>query len=157
MAKALRILKIDKKEDEKSLRTPSVPVKPEEFGTKELRTFLKDLLLTAKESEEPAGGLAAPQVGVNKRIFYILDYDTEEWKVFINPEVEPIGFFKTKGEESCLSIPNREEEILRYKKVKIKYQDEKGNWHTEKYSDLNAITIQHETDHLDGILFIDRI
>ncbi len=157
MAKALRILKIDKKEDEVSLRTPSVPVKEEEFNFKEFQEFLDDLLLTAQKSEEPAGGIASPQVGVNKRIFYILDYDTDEWKLFINPTVEPIGFVKSKEMESCLSVPNREEKVLRYRRVKIKYQDKKGQWHTEKYSDFNAITIQHENDHLDGVLFIDRI
>ena len=157
MAKALRILKTDKIEDEKSLRTPSSPVTDEDFGSKEFKNLLENLLLTAKKSEEPAGGIASPQVGVNKRIFYILDYDTNEWKLFINPEVEPIGFIKSKMEESCLSVPNREEKVLRYKKIKIKYQDKNGNWHTEKYKDLNAITIQHEIDHLDGILFIDRI
>jgi len=157
MAKARRILKIDNKEDEKSLRTPSLPVEKEEFKSKEFRTLLKDLLFTAKESEEPAGGIASAQVGVNKRLFYLLDYDTEVWKLFINPEVEPIGFMKSKIEESCLSVPNREEKVLRYKKVKIRYQDENGEWHTEKYKDLNAITIQHENDHLDGVLFIDKI
>ncbi len=157
MAKALRILKIDKKIDEDSLRTPSIPVGQEEFNSSGLKKFLSDLLQTAKESEEPAGGLASPQVGLNKRIFYILDYDTDEWKLFINPEVEPIGFLKSMGEESCLSVPNREEKVLRYKKVRVRYQDQEGNWHIEKYNDLNAITIQHEIDHLDGILFIDRI
>lgn len=157
MAKALRILKIDKKEDEKSLRTPSVSVNEEDFNSKEFELFLDDLLLTAKQSEEPAGGIASPQVGVNKRLFYILDYDTDEWKLFINPQIEPVGFMKSKTEESCLSVPNREEKVLRYKKVKIKYQDKNGEWHTEKYNDLNAITIQHENDHLDGVLFIDRI
>ncbi len=157
MAKALRILKIDSKEDEKFLRTPSVPVEEKEFGTKEFNSFLEDLLLTAKKSEEPAGGIASPQVGIAKRLFYILDYDTDVWKLFINPEIEPIGFVKSKMEESCLSIPNREEKVLRYNKVKIKFQDKDGQWHTEKYNGLNAITIQHELDHLDGILFIDRV
>lgn len=157
MAKALRILKIDKDDDEKSLRTPSTIVKEEEFDSKEFKTLLDDLLLTAKLSEEPAGGIASPQVGINKRVFYILDYDTNEWKLFINPQMEPIGFIKSSTEESCLSVPNREEKVLRYKKIKIKYQDKNAKWHTEKYSDLNAITIQHENDHLDGVLFIDRV
>lgn len=157
MAKALRILKIDKDDDEKSLRTPSTIVKEEEFDSKEFKTLLDDLLLTAKLSEEPAGGIASPQVGINKRVFYILDYDTNEWKLFINPQMEPIGFIKSSTEESCLSVPNREEKVLRYKKIKIKYQDKNGKWYTEKYSDLNAITIQHENDHLDGVLFIDRV
>ncbi len=157
MAKALRILTIENKEDEKILRKKSSPVQMEEFKTKELEEFLDNLLETAKQSEEPAGGIAASQVGVNKNIFYLLNYDTNEWELFINPTVEPEGFTKTSIEESCLSVPGREEKVLRYKKVKVKYQDREGNKQTKKYSDLNAITIQHEKDHLEGILFIDRI
>jgi len=157
MAKALRILTIENKDDEKILRKKSTPVQTKEFKTKELDEFLDNLLETAKQSKEPAGGIAANQVGVNKNIFYLLNYDTNEWELFINPTVEPEGFAKTSIEESCLSVPGREEEVLRYKKVKVKYQDREGNKQTKKYSDLNAITIQHEKDHLEGILFIDRI
>jgi len=157
MSKTLRILTIEDKQDEKILRTKSSPVKEDEFNTKIFNEFLDNLLKTAKESKEPAGGIAANQVGINKNVFYILNYDTDKWELFINPIVDPEGFAKTSIEESCLSVPNREEKILRYKKVKITYQDRHGEKKTKKYSDLNAVTIQHEKDHLDGILFIDRI
>jgi len=155
--KPLRILTIEDKKEEAILRQKSLAVKPEELSKKDLKDFLDALLHSAKNSEEPAGGIAAPQVGVHKRIFYILNYDTNRWELFINPIVEPEGFTKMSIEESCLSVPNREEKVLRYKKVKITYQDREGNKQVKKYSDLNAITIQHEKDHLDGILFIDRI
>lgn len=157
MSKPLRILTIDNKKDEGVLRTPSEDVALEEIGSTDFEVFLEKLLLTAKLSEEPAGGIAAPQVGVNKNIFFLLNYDTNEWEVFINPEVEPVGFVKTSIEESCLSVPNVEEEVQRYKNIRIKYLDRDGKKHTRKYKDLNAVTIQHEKDHLDGILFIDRI
>ena len=157
MAKVLRILTIEDKKDEEILRRKSLPVKEEEFNTKEFNEFLDNLLETAKQSSEPAGGIAANQVGVNKNVFYLLNYDTNIWELFINPTVEPDGFTKMSIEESCLSVPNREEKVLRYKKIKITYQDREGNKQVKKYSDLNAITIQHEKDHLDGILFIDRI
>lgn len=157
MANALRILTIEDKKDEEILRKKSSPVKKAEFNTEKLNIFLDDLLETAKQSKEPAGGIAASQVGVNKNIFYLLNYDTDEWELFINPTINPQGFSKTSIEESCLSVPNREEKVLRYKKVKIAYQDRDGEKKIKKYSDLNAITIQHEKDHLDGILFIDRI
>lgn len=157
MAKVLRILTIEDKKDEEILRRKSLPVKEEEFNTKEFNEFLNNLLETAKQSSEPAGGIAANQVGVNKNVFYLLNYDTNRWELFINPIVEPEGFTKMSIEESCLSVPNREEKVLRYKKVKITYQDREGNKQTKKFNDLNAITVQHEKDHLDGILFIDRI
>ena len=157
MAKELKILTIDNKEEEKILRTKSSPVGQDEFGKKELIDFSEDLLETAKRSQEPAGGIAAPQVGKNKNIFFLLNYDTDEWEIFINPIVQPLGYSKTSVEESCLSVPNREEKVLRYKKIKITFQDLEGKKHVKKFSDLNAITIQHEKDHLEGILFIDRI
>ncbi|MGI6443763.1 MAG: peptide deformylase [Candidatus Dojkabacteria bacterium] len=157
MSKPLRILTIDNKKDEEVLRTPSKDVALEEIGSTDFEVFLEKLLLTAKLSEEPAGGIAAPQVGVNKNIFFLLNYDTNEWEVFINPEVESVGFVKTSIEESCLSVPNVEAEVQRYKNIRIKYLDRDGKKYTRKYKDLNAVTIQHEKDHLDGILFIDRI
>jgi len=161
MSKHLKIYTIDNKEEEKILRTKSIPVSEEQLKDSTFKEFLKDLLYTAQHSEEkgnyPAGGIAATQTGKNLRAFYILNYDTEKWQLFINPEVEPLGFKKIFSTEACLSVPNREEEVMRYRRVKVKYQDLEGNWKTEKFKNFNAITVQHEKDHLDGILFIDRI
>lgn len=161
MSKQLKIYTIANKKEEKILRKKSLPVTKDEFKQTEFKKFLKNLLYTAQHSEEqdnvPAGGIAAPQVGENLRVFYILNSDTDEWQVFINPEVQPLGFTKIYSLEGCLSVPDREEEIMRYKKIKVKYQDADGKWEIEKFKNFNAIAIQHELDHLDGILFIDRI
>lgn len=159
MEKQLKIYTIENKQDEEILRKRSSEV--ENIDSPEFQSFLDNLLFTAQNSEEqvgvPSGGIAAPQVGENKRVFFIFDYETEEWQEFINPEITPIGFTKTKTKEGCLSVPNIEGDVLRYKKIKIKYQDREGNWKTSKYKDLNAVTIQHENDHLDGVLFIDKM
>jgi peptide deformylase len=161
MSKQLKIYTITDKKEEEVLRQKSSPVQEDQMKTSEFKEFLKDLLYTAQHSEEqgnvPAGGISAPQVGRNIRVSYILNYTTNQWQLFINPEVEPNGFAKISTIEGCLSVPNREEEVMRYKKVKVKYQDEDGNWKTKKFKDYNAVTIQHELDHLDGILFIDKI
>jgi peptide deformylase len=161
MAKQLKIYTIEDKKEEDFLRQKSLPVKNDEFKLKSFQQFLEDLLFTAQHSEEqgnvPAGGIAAPQVGVNKRIFYTLNYDTDKWQLFINPEITPLGYTKTVTREGCLSVPGKEEDVMRYQKIKIKYQDKDGNYKSGKYKDLNAVSIQHELDHLDGILFIDRI
>ena len=161
MSKQLKIYTIADKEEEELLRTKSLPITNERMKDPKFKEFLQNLLYTAQHSEEqdnvPAGGIAAPQVGENLRVFYILNVDTNKWQVFINPEVQPLGFTKTYSLEGCLSVPDREEEVMRYKKTKIKYQDIDGEWKTEKFKNVNAIAIQHELDHLDGILFIDRI
>jgi len=161
MAKALDILTIVNKSEEAILRQKSLLVSQDELKSDELHQFLGDLLFTAQHSEDqgnvPAGGIAAAQVGKNKRIFYSLNYDTNEWELFINPSIEPQGFLKITGEEGCLSVPKIIGNVSRYFKIKIKYQDLDGNWITKKYHDINATSIQHEMDHLEGILFIDRM
>jgi peptide deformylase len=161
MAKALNILTIANKEEEKKLRTKSLVISSQELQTQEFKNFFDDLLYTAQHSEEqgnvPAGGIAAIQVGQNKRVFYSLNYDTNKWELFINPTVEPHGFLKLNGEEGCLSVPKIVGNVSRYYKIKVKYQNLDGKWITKKYEDINAASIQHEMDHLEGILFIDRI
>jgi len=161
MAKALNILTTKDQKEESILRGKSLLITPDELKSKEFKEFLEDLLYTAQHSEEqgnvPAGGIAAIQVGKNKRVFYSLNYDTELWELFINPTVEPHGFLKVNGEEGCLSIPNFTGNVSRYFKIKVRYQDLDGNWITKKYNDINAASIQHEFDHLDGILFTDRM
>jgi len=161
MAKALNILTTRDSKEEAILRGKSLLVTPDELKSSEFKEFLEDLLYTAEHSEDqgnvPAGGIAAIQVGKNKRVFYSLNYDTNKWELFINPTVEPHGFLKVNGEEGCLSIPNLTGNVSRYYKIKVRYQDLEGNWITKKYNDINAASIQHEFDHLEGILFTDRM
>ncbi len=156
MAKVLKILTTKDKEEEKLLREISTPVTSEDIKSKAFKNFIENLLETAKQSKIPACGIAAPQVGEYKRLFYILNYDTDKWELLINPEIEPMGFAKTQIKEACLSVPEIEKEVLRYRNIKVKFQDAQGNWQTKKYNDYNAITVQHENDHLNGILFVDK-
>lgn len=161
MAKSLKIYTIDNKKEEEFLRNKSLFVPKEEITTDEFKQFTEDLLHTALHSQEngnvEAGGIAAVQVGEHKRVFYSLNYDTDQWEIFINPEIEPAGFLKFTTEEGCLSVPNITGNVTRYYKIKIKYQDLSGKWITKRYKDINAISIQHEYDHLEGILFTDKM
>ncbi len=161
MPKALKIITIKDKDEEKLLRQKSNDVSAEEIGTPNFKEFLEDLLYTAQHSEEqgnvPAGGIAAVQVGEHKRVFFILNYDTNEWEIFINPQIEIEEFLKTTTKEGCLSVPDILGDVTRYLKVKVKYQDSDGEWKTKKYEGLNAVSIQHELDHLEGVLFIDKM
>lgn len=161
MGKALNIITTNNPQEESILRGKSLLITPDELKSKEFQEFLDNLLYTAQHSEEqgnvPAGGIAAIQVGQPKRVFYSLNYDTDQWELFINPTVEPHGFLKVNGEEGCLSVPNFTGNVSRYYKVKVRFEDLEGNWITKRYHDINAASIQHEFDHLDGILFTDRI
>ena len=117
-------------------------------------TLVKDMAETMYDAD--GVGLAAPQVGILKRIFVIDVYDEEGLRVFINPKI-----LETSGEdletEGCLSLPGKQGEVLRPKKVKVKAFNIKGEEFTLEAEGLLARAICHENDHLDGVLFIDHL
>lgn len=117
-------------------------------------TLIEDMIDTMYE--EDGVGLAAPQVGILKRIFVIDVYDGEGARVFINPEIlETSG--SQYGEEGCLSVPGEFEDVERANHVKIKALNEKGEEFILEGEELLARAILHENDHLNGILFIDKV
>jgi peptide deformylase len=104
-------------------------------------------------------GLAAPQISISKRITVIdvsFKKNPKDKLVLINPEiVERRG--KQNEEEGCLSLPDIREKVTRAEWVKVKAQNEHGEWFEVEGEELLARAMQHEIDHLDGILFIDRL
>ena len=104
-------------------------------------------------------GLAAPQIGLSQRLTVIdvsFKKNAKDKLVLINPEiVETDG--KQFEEEGCLSLPEIREKVQRAARVKVKAQNEKGEWFEVEGTELLARALQHEIDHLDGVLFIDRI
>jgi len=110
-------------------------------------------------------GLAAPQIGLSLRLFIVDSiqyYEKTESKkgikkVFINPQIIDESGPEWSFEEGCLSIPKINAEVERKAQLKIKYQDEFFKEHIELYDEMNARIIQHEYDHIEGILFIDKI
>lgn len=110
-------------------------------------------------------GLAAPQIGLPIRLFVIdsLAYYKNEdrskglKKVFINAQILDEQGPQWAFDEGCLSIPKINAEVLRKPNLKIRYQDENFQWHEEAYDDMNARIIQHEYDHIEGILFVEKI
>lgn len=157
MAKALRILTIENEKDNKILRSVSSNIDLKNID----KEFLEDLLYTAKHSKEQVGisaaGLAAPQVGKLIRAFYIFNNDTKKYQLFINPKIEILKNTQVVDKEGCLSVPNIEGNVSRFDNIKVTYFDIDGNKQKEKFFDWNAREILHENDHLDGVLFIDKI
>ncbi|MEM7109401.1 MAG: peptide deformylase [Bacteroidota bacterium] len=108
-------------------------------------------------------GLAAPQIGKSLRMFVVdgRPLEDEEMhdfvKVFINPQIIEETGDEWPLEEGCLSIPNIREEVSRNTKLKINYFDVDWNEYTEEYSGMKARIIQHEYDHVEGILFTDHL
>lgn len=108
-------------------------------------------------------GLAAPQIGKSLRMFIadaspLEDEEVGDWKqVFVNPEIIEESGDEWAFEEGCLSIPDIREEVIRPEKVKINYFDENWVEHTEVFEGMKARIIQHEYDHIEGILFTDHL
>jgi len=100
-------------------------------------------------------GLAAPQVGFSIRLFVMDAGDGP--RIVVNPEILEMSEEKLEGEEGCLSIPDVFEYVERSKSVKVRYLDILGNMHEETLEGYPARVFQHEYDHLEGILFIDRL
>jgi len=140
---------------DKRLRLVSEPVKRVDAG---LRKLVEDMFETLYAA--PGIGLAGIQVGVAKRVI-IMDLskkeDTRKPEVFINPEITWASEEKSTYEEGCLSIPEYYEEVERPAVVKVKYLDLEGKAREVEASGLLATCLQHEIDHLNGILFIDHI
>ena len=129
---------------------------------KKILSIVKDLKETLASQKDPEGvGLAAPQIGKLLKIFVMLD--AGELKAVINPEIVNVSQKKSgklkKGEimEGCLSLPHYYGPLKRPKKITIKYLDEEGSEKVEDFVGFTAQIVQHEIDHLNGILFIDRL
>jgi peptide deformylase len=125
-----------------------------------LDKLIEDMFETMKESS--GVGLAAPQIGLNINLFIIdttviKDNKNPVKKVFINPEIIEFTGDKYPYEEGCLSIPQIREEVVRDEKVLINYLDENFEEHEEYFDGINARVIQHEYDHLLGVMFVDRV
>ena len=142
-------------EPNKLLRQISKPV--EKVG-KEEQKLMDDMLDTMYSAN--GIGLAAIQIGVPKRIIVMdigKDQSQKEPRFFVNPVIKNKDVLKSTYEEGCLSVPNQFAEIDRPKKCEVEYLDYDGEKKLLKAEGLLATCIQHEMDHLEGILFIDYL
>jgi peptide deformylase len=145
---------------EKILRSHCEPVKKFNADMKQLAKDIRDTI-----DANPAIGLAAPQIGVLKRVFgvrlgYYDEQPDEEMKppiIMVNPEILEQSEVMERGFDSCLSIPNMLGYSDRHLKIKLRYQDEMGKRFEREFEGWDARVIQHEYDHLDGVLFLDRL
>ncbi len=146
------------------LRERAREVGAEELAAPETQRLIDDMIETMRAAD--GAGLAAPQVGVPLRIAVI---EVREGNprypykppipltVIVNPELVPLGQATFATNEGCLSIPNLRGDLERIESVGVRYLDRDGEPHEETRRGLTAGTFQHEVDHLDGILFLDRM
>jgi len=124
---------------------------------KSLNQFLENMIATMHQKD--GIGLAAPQIGHSKKVLVVdispMDED-ESPRAFINPEIID-SWGESVLEEGCLSIPEVREEVVRPEGIEVHYQNPKGEKRVEKYEGWMARVLQHEIDHINGILFVDLI
>lgn len=146
-----------------ALRGRAREVAGAELGTPALRRICDDLVDTMRTAN--GAGLAAPQIGIPLRIFAVEVGDNPRYpykprlrlRVLVNPVVQPASPEIYQCYEGCLSIPDLRGLVPRHAEVEVAYLDPEGNAHAECFGGLSAGTMQHEADHLDGILFPDRV
>lgn len=147
------MLKIEKNKTNPVLRKKSEPVKE---ITPAILRLISQMRLTLRASANGIG-LAAPQVGRPIRLFVIADEIAKENRtVFINPAITQSSRKKVVAEEGCLSLPELWQELARAEKVTVKATDERGRKFKLRAKGILARLMQHELDHLNGILFIDH-
>jgi peptide deformylase len=143
------------------LREVAAPVSA--FGTPELHALIEDMLDTMRTAD--GAGLAAIQIGVLQRVvIFGIDYNPRypnaepvPLTVLVNPEIEPLGTEREDGWEGCLSVPGMRGLVPRYAKIRYRGVDAYGRPIDRTVTDFHARVVQHECDHLDGILYPQRI
>jgi peptide deformylase len=145
------------------LRAVAQPVGDEELASPGFQRFLDDLVETMRAAH--GAGLAAPQVGISRRVFCVEVHANPRYpykpdldlRVLVNPAVRPLSDETFSSYEGCLSVPDLRGRLPRQLEVEVVYTDRGGDRVREEFRGLSAGTFQHEQDHLDGILFVDRV
>lgn len=156
----MRLFTIDNPEDSLVLRTESRDVSREMWQSEDFQILTKRMLKTVLNPENTGVGIAAPQVGILCKIVILqrFDLEGEPFKILVNPEIISLSQETKLGPEGCLSIPGYRGEVPRSTEVLIRYIDgETFEKREEKICGFTAVIVQHETDHLFGKLYIDRI
>lgn len=124
-----------------------------------VKLLIKRLYATVSDPKRPGVGIAAPQVGIAKRVFLAQRFDKKDkpFEFFVNPEITWYSSVLRLGEEGCLSIENIYEKVFRSMAIEITYFDLEGKKYKEIVEGFTAVILQHEMDHLNGILFPLRV
>ena len=146
-----------------ALRQAAVEVSADELASAEVQALIDDLVDTMRDAQ--GAGLAANQIADGRRIAVIEVNDNPRYPykpripltVVVNPVIEPLDDELVEINEGCLSVPDLRGNVWRHVNVRVTYLDREGTPHEEVKRGLTAGTFQHELDHLDGTLFLDRV
>ena len=145
-------------QDSTILRATSTLLGAQELASPQLKTLLDKMMYTLTDPSQDGVGIAAPQVGINRRIVLVMRYDKPGQPIepYLNIQIDSLLGVQEPGPEGCLSLPPYRGVVRRYPKVQISYVKPDGTPVTEQVEGYSAVIFQHECDHLDGILYTDR-
>lgn len=154
----MRLCRIGDRADSLFLRRKAAPLGAEELRSEYFRLLKQGMLLTVRDPADEGVGIAASQVGVSRRLIAVQRFDKpgEPFEFYLNPEIVESSAETAPGREGCLSIPGLAGRVVRAQRIVLRYRDERFAEKTETIDGFTAVIFQHETDHLDGILYTDR-
>ncbi len=156
----MRVLTIEDREDSLFLRTPCKDLTIKQIRSDEYAILAGRMLVTVTSPEQDGVGIAGPQVGIGRRIVAVQRFDKpgEPFEVYPNIRVTARRGEPEPGPEGCLSVPGRRGDVLRWQDIDIAYTSPLTFRDTsETVKGFTAVIFQHETDHLDGVLYIDKL
>ncbi len=154
----MRVMKSDVPEDAAVLRSVAKPLSDRMMRSDEYGLLCERMLETVKAPENDGVGIAAPQVGISRRLVAVQRFDKEgePFEFYANPEIVRYGTETAPGGEGCLSVPDCRGIVERPQEIDVRYHTLNGKDTLETVSGFTAVIFQHEIDHLEGILYIDR-
>lgn len=157
--KIMKVLKTDNRGDSLFLRQVAEPVSGKMMKTEEFRKLCDRMLATVRDSLDEGVGIAAPQVGISRKIIFVQRFDKEDspFGCYVNPEIISRSDSTVTGMEGCLSVPGVTGEVSRSESIVLKYDTPEVQDTVETIRGFTAVIFQHEIDHLSGILFVDLL
>ena len=155
----MRVLTVTDRSDSLTLRRKSAPMAEGMERSDDYETLRRRMLATVRDPENTGVGIAAPQVGILRRMIAVQRFDKpgKPFEIYLNPEIVEYSAETAPGREGCLSIPGCYGEVTRALQIVLRYRDEQFAERTERIGGFTAVIFQHEVDHLDGILYTDRM
>lgn len=161
----MRVLTIDRPDDLAVLRAQSEDLSSETLSSEAFVRLCSQMTATVTHPSQDGVGIAGPQVGLNRRVVAVQRFDKEgePFEVYGNIRIAAHHGEKAPGGEGCLSVPDRRGDVMRWQDIEIEYDAVFSEGKVtvqpvrERIQGFTAVIFQHETDHLDGVLYIDRL
>lgn len=151
---------VDIPEEEEFLRLKAEPLTASMIATPEFNVLCERMLATVNDPDNEGVGIAAPQVGLSRRLVAVQRFDKEgePFEFFVNPEIVEFSEEREYGSEGCLSVPDMSGDVLRSTSIRLRYNRPSDFELVEEVVEgFTAVIFQHEIDHLNGVLYIDYL